>query len=331
MGDLNGGNRLIFVGGAPRSGTTLVQNMLDSHPDICGGPEFLHVPGFINLRRNLHRSITRGHIDLFCLYDDVDRHIISLIEKFLLPLADKQGCKFLSEKTPENVLVLSDLIELFPNAHFIHVIRDPRAIISSMQQVGRRAKDKGFKPPAFSANISASIAYVRKCFDAGFNASKNAPGKVLTVVYERLVKDPERETKKICKFLGLEWSEEMITPGKKEHLGEKAITRKSNEIWYDAETYRRDPDRQDIEKWKKKLTLSQQVRISMAFEGYKEFKQFVYDFSINSLAQPKQIFRVNYIIFLRLCYKIIKFLSLVERRIPGVRIIRRAFFSSVRF
>ena len=46
----DGGSRFIFVGGAPRSGTTLVQNMLDSHPDILGGPEFIHIPDIINLR-----------------------------------------------------------------------------------------------------------------------------------------------------------------------------------------------------------------------------------------------------------------------------------------
>lgn len=330
MGDLSGGNRLIFVGGAPRSGTTLVQNMLDSHPDICGGPEFLHVPEFINLRRNLHRSISIGHIDLFCSYDDVDRHIIALIENLLLPLADKQGCEFLSEKTPENVLVFSDLIELFPDAHFIHVIRDPRAIISSMQQVGRRAKDKGFKPPAFSANISASIAYVRKCFDAGLNASKNAPDKVLTVVYERLVKYPEREIKKICNFLGVEWTKQMMYPGNKKHLGENAITTNSNEIWYDVKTYYRNPDSKSTDKWKSNLKLSHQVRIVTAFKDYEELKQFRYCFSKDGLPQAKRLLWTNCVLFYRIKGGLHKYVSALTRRIPFVNRIRRALLLIVR-
>ncbi|WP_347275212.1 sulfotransferase [Candidatus Kuenenia sp.] len=237
MYSLNQDERLIFIGGSPRSGTTLVQNILDSHPDIFGGPEFLHLPDIIHLREKLHGSISRGWIDLFCSCEDVDGYIRSFIENLLLPLADKQRSKFISEKTPENILVFSELLKLFPQAHFIHVIRDPRAIVFSMQQVRNRAINKGFIPPAFTATISASIKYAERCINAGLTASKNAPDKVLTVVYERLVIDPEKETKKICKFLGFEWNSQMIFPANKEHLGEKAITSKSNEIWYDKKMY----------------------------------------------------------------------------------------------
>lgn len=47
------GKRYILVGGAPRSGTTLLQNILDSHPDIVGGPEFMHLRDFVELRKTL--------------------------------------------------------------------------------------------------------------------------------------------------------------------------------------------------------------------------------------------------------------------------------------
>ncbi len=138
MAEISNGRRLIFIGGSPRSGTTLVQNMLDSHPLILGGPEFLHLPNVINLRRTIHSSISREWIDIICTRDDVDRYIISSIKKLFLPLADKYQCEFYSEKTPENILVFSELIELFPEAYFIQVIRDPRGIVSSMQQVKKQ-------------------------------------------------------------------------------------------------------------------------------------------------------------------------------------------------
>src|SRR5262245_2335183 len=85
------GERLIFVGGPPRSGTTLVQNMLDCHGEIYGGPEFLHIPDIVQVRTLLHRSIAHKSIDLFCSYEQVDKMTAAWIEGLLLPLADLQS------------------------------------------------------------------------------------------------------------------------------------------------------------------------------------------------------------------------------------------------
>ena len=87
------GSRLIIVGGAARSGTTLLQNMLDSHPDICGAPEFHHLPDLVRLRKRIHQNISKNWIDLICSYDEVDKAIASLAEELLLPLANKHNQK----------------------------------------------------------------------------------------------------------------------------------------------------------------------------------------------------------------------------------------------
>ena len=203
MATLSDGSRLIFVGGAPRSGTTLVQNMLDSHPLVLGGPEFLHLPEVIGLRKVLHDSISRGWIDIICSKRDVDEHLRSLIEKLFLPLAEKHHAEYYSEKSPMNILSFSELIELFPDSHFIHVVRDPRSIVSSMKKVKERAIRKGLDIPSFTRRVSASIAYVNRCFDAGFSAVNKHPDKVLTVVFENLLNAPERETRRICDSPGI--------------------------------------------------------------------------------------------------------------------------------
>jgi hypothetical protein len=316
----SGSERLIFVGGCPRSGTTLGQNMLDSHPDIFGGPEFLHLSDIIDLRKKLRWSISVGWIDLFCSHDDLDGHLRTLVQNLFLPLADKHGHKYMSEKSPENILVFSELVELFPEAHFIHIIRDPRAIVSSMQDVCARAKQKQTDVPYFTANISSSIAYTSRCFKAGFAAVKKAPDKILTVVYESLVKDPEKESKNMCKFIGLEWNSQMITPKEKKHLGEKAITTNSDEIWYDVKTYYQDPHENNIEKWKKRLSPIQQVRITRAFKDYQELRAFGYDFSLDSLPRIRRILVTGFVLFLEFGRKLyMRFISLslrIARKIP---------------
>jgi protein-tyrosine sulfotransferase len=280
MADPNGGARFIFVGGAARSGTTLVQNMLDSHPDICGAPEFHHIPDIVNLRKKLHDSIANEWIDLICSYDHVDHCLCSLIEDLLLPLADKYGCRLLSEKTPNNVLVFAELLNLFPAAHFIHVIRDPRAVIASMLQVGMRAKKAGWTTPAHTHSALAAIAYIRRCLHHGFAAQKIAPDRVMTVSYERLVSEPESETRRICNFLKIDWCQKMLYPGSLKHLGEKAVT---NNVWYDTQSYNRDPKPAEIDKWRTQLTYVQQVMIATAFREHGDLAQFGYDFAINSL------------------------------------------------
>lgn len=269
-------SRFIFVGGSPRSGTTLVQNILDSHPDICGGPEFIHLQDIIQLRNKLHKSITKGWISNFCSHNNVNGLTASLIEDLLLPLADKYESKFLSEKTPSNVLVFSELIDLFPEAHFIHVIRDPRAIIASMLQVGIRGKQHGRNTQDFTRSVPIAIDYVRQCFKSGFAAVEQAPKRVLTISYEQLVTNPEQEIKRICNFLDIEWVSQMMQPGAQKHLGEKAIC---NEIWYNKKTYNRNLETKEIDKWQRQLTSLQKIQITAAFRNSKNLLVFAYNFS----------------------------------------------------
>jgi len=276
--------RLIFIGGAPRSGTTLLQNMLDSHPDVLGGPEFLHIPDIIQLRSKLHTSLSREWITLITSYDEVDDQIRSLIENFLFPFARRHNVKILSEKTPENILVFPEVTELFPDARLIQVVRDPRAIVASMLEVAARARKKGLQPAPFTKNMEAAIRRVKECYSSGFKAANNNSGNVLTVTYEALVKQPEAETKRICEFLQINWDPAMLTPGAKNHIGEQAITVKSNELWYDAKTYNRDPFTESLEKWKTVLTPIQQVTISKVFQNNPDFTRLGYDFSTKSIS-----------------------------------------------
>lgn len=332
MAETNNDNgRLIFIGGSPRSGTTLVQNMLDSHPLVLGGPEFLHLPDLIELRRKLYSSISLEWIDIFCSREDVDNYLVLTIKKLFLPLAEKHKCEFYSEKTPDNILVFSELIDLFPEAHFIQIVRDPRAILSSMQQVKKRAIGKGLKAPSFTVNISTSIAYIKRCFDAGYKAIKHSPAKVLTVVYEQLVADPEMESKKICSHLGIEWDERMLRPGDKKHLGAKAITVNSNEIWYNPQTYNRNVTSRESEKWKSELSLYQQLHASMVFGSQESFVQYGYDYSLSGLTHDRRAALKTFFYCLYFGKTVLKAIFFVIRKIPGFSFIKKRLLRVVHF
>jgi hypothetical protein len=193
-----------------------------------------------------------------------------------------------------------------------------------MQQVKKRAMEKRIAPPAFVKNTSKSIAYIKNCFNAGLKANKNAPGKVLTVIYEHLLETPEKVTKKICKYLGIEWNDLMLHPGDKEHLGGQALTKKSNEIWYNSETYNQNLVIPNKEKWKNELSLGQQLKITMAFIDNKNITQYGYDFSVDSLGHGNRFLLRNFLYCLFLGRNLYKSVVIAIKKFPGSSLIKNA-------
>ena len=103
-------------------------------------------------------------------------------------MADKYNCKFYSEKTPWNILVFTGLMELCPGSHFIHIVRDPRAVIASIIKVKAKNKEKGIYKPASNERLSdllVIIGRVKRYLNAGFTASKIAPDKILLAFYRK--------------------------------------------------------------------------------------------------------------------------------------------------
>ncbi len=269
-------DKLIIVGGAPRSGTTLVQNMLGAHPHVLGGPEVLHLHHILDVRKRILDSHARGWLDFYCDKEMVDACFRATILELLSPMGGMQGRTYLSEKTPENVLAFVDLGELLPKARFVHVVRDPRAVVSSLLKVGRRARRKGLRPAPHTASLHEAIAHTRKCVAAGFAAAARMPQRVHTLVYEKVVSAPEQESRALCAFLGMAWSEQMLRPSSHRLAGEWPITVGSQEVWYTPEEYRRDPDRNSVETWRRDLSPLQQAAVAKAFADIDDYRRLGY-------------------------------------------------------
>ncbi len=272
------GDKLIFVGGAPRSGTSITQAVLDSHHEIYGGPEFDRMPDIVEARNKLIDSIKFKRIDMLVSNDQVDNAFGHLIESLLYPVKDKYNKKYLSEKTPANVLVFKELIEILPGAKFIHVVRDPRAVINSMLQVSERHYNNGVKPPDFIADLNSSQNTVKKYVDAGYKASLLNPDRVYTLIYELLILEPEKTTKSLCQFLEIDWSEEMLHPGEKEHTAEKLFLRDGG-LWTDGKDKFSNPDPKILTKWTKTLHKDAATSISNLFGNFEIYKAIGYEFN----------------------------------------------------
>ncbi|XP_067866446.1 protein-tyrosine sulfotransferase 1-like isoform X2 [Heterodontus francisci] len=202
---------LIFIGGVPRSGTTLMRAMLDAHPDVRCGEETRVIPRILAMKQMWSRSgREKQRLDEAGVTDAV---LDSAMQAFLLEIIVKHGepATYLCNKDPFALKSLTYLSKIFPNAKFILMIRDGRASVHSM--ITRKVTIAGFDLSSYRDCLTkwnrAIETMYNQCLETGFN-------KCLPVHYEQLVLHPETWMKNVLKFLGVPWNtavlhhEEMI-------------------------------------------------------------------------------------------------------------------------
>ncbi len=188
----------IFIIGCPRSGTTLVRVILDSHPHICCGPE-MHV---INALQTCQQQII-SHWKQLKPYgvskDEFNQTVAKMYTVFLNQYVADKNKKRWAEKTPENIFHVPFIDTLFPDCQFINVIRDGRDVVTSFKKRwGRLAIINGVKQWNKSADLTFSF---RKQF---------SQDRYFEVKYEDLVRFPRKETKKMMDFLDEPWTEDLL-------------------------------------------------------------------------------------------------------------------------
>jgi hypothetical protein len=195
-------SHFIFVGGCPRSGTTLVQRILDCHPEIYGGPEFDFLPSIVDLFQEMRKSIRSGRIDVILDENGLTHAFRGLLVALLLPKLQAQGVKYLSEKTPGNVLAFSWLDECVPESKKILVIRDPRDVVSSMLEVGQRQRRRRGKATDFVRDTIAAVDYMNHCLNAGLQSAE-VSANCLVVYYEDIISDSLAAANRMYRFVGV--------------------------------------------------------------------------------------------------------------------------------
>ena len=214
--------RFAFIGGMGRSGTTLLRTILDSHPRIASGPEFDVLPKVADLHFRFMKTSRAGRMNDYLDTEGINALFRHFVEEALSGYARKKGKDILVEKTPSNVVCFDTLSELMPDARFIHMVRDGRDVVCSYLEVGRRYKAHAKRPRLHMASVFHSA--VMWTTRAGTGLKLCGPGsrlyrenRALTVRYEDLVLNTEKEVRRVCDFLDVEFHPAMLEHHKQPH------------------------------------------------------------------------------------------------------------------
>lgn len=241
-------NNPIFIVGAPRSGTTLLQYMLRSHPNISlpTGESHFIIPfyrneekfGDLKMHENIRRVLEAMYqqsaefldTDLHGIKFDIDRlanelhtegkhSITDIISALFEKNALGEGKQRWGDKTPYYVLHMKTLLKMFPSAQFIHLIRDGRDCALSMFE---RKHDFCVYNTFFAAK------YWEIYVDGGRRIGHELGNKIYHEVrYEDLLDNPEVCLQRICTFLGEPFSENVLNFKKSGSAGKTPLLQQS--------------------------------------------------------------------------------------------------------
>ena len=191
----------IFVVGLVRSGTTLVEQILASHPEVHGAGERKEID---QLAVTMHTQIQGAEPYPLCLDRLNPGMARSLAYGYLQRLAVEAGtASRIVDKMPHNYLHLGLIAMLFPRGRIVHCRRDPMDVCAS-------AYFQNFKWMTHAASIDDIAFYYREYTRLMEHWRRVLPMPIHEVVYEEMVADTEAMSRKLVSACGLEWDERCL-------------------------------------------------------------------------------------------------------------------------
>lgn len=284
----------IFVVGSPRSGTTLLRLVLDSHPHIAIAPESAFLFRLARRGARLYRNFANEaavadfvndfrelkHVRNWFPKNISTREIVAqvrvpgevseILNALFTYYANARGKHRWGDKTPRNLQHIEEIIGLFPQARVVVILRDCRDVVLSQRQV-------------IFGGLSLFGGSRRWKVDAQFarRALSRYPEKIMLVRYEDFVSNPESVLQRIISFIGEPWDPAII---------QRYLAHEDDVSHTKSELFRAPIQGRSVGKWKR-LMNERDIRICEAIAG-DELSYFGYErmFSGASLGPIRRVF-----------------------------------------
>ena len=271
-----------IIVGSPRSGTTLLRFMLDSHSQLAIPPEtaFLSLGAKIKgkgnkLKKNFFQRLVNFPNNApnwpdFEIPEETFWNALTQIEPFTVAdgyrafyrlYAERFGKSRWGDKTPLYCLEIDSIRRVIPEARFVHIIRDGRDAALSLRRMW-------FSP---GWKIGTQAEYWRKCVMSARLAGTGHPD-YLEVRYEELILKTRETLEAICSFVGLEYEDGMLsyydrTPERlKEHKGRilpNGTTLSQSERIQQQQRTTGPPDPSCIFAWRSEMSIEDKARFKL--------------------------------------------------------------------
>jgi len=221
-------NAPIFILGMPRSGTTLVEQIISSHSQVHGAGELRFLSRFGG-------SLSRGN------QTNSSENVLQMRKAYLCELEKvSNGCQFVIDKMPHNFLYVALILKALPEAKVIHVQRDPAATCWS--NFKHYFDEKGL---GFGYDLKDTVNYFKLYQDLMEFWDQQYSEHIYHLDYEKLTLDQEAETRKLIEHLELDWEDNCLSPQENERIVKTASQQQvrqkvytgSSQAWRKFEPY----------------------------------------------------------------------------------------------
>jgi hypothetical protein len=201
-------HRLALLCGHPRSGTTLLEQVLDSHPDIVSAEEtnIFHDNAYPLLTRNAPMDATVLSVlesASVSALREARANYFRIVEKFL---GNPIGGRLLIDKNPILTFLIAPFVRIFPEAKFLVALRDPRDVCLSCFMQPLPLNQSGAAYLTLEGTVEDYVALMSMYQ----TLSPHLLNEHIEVRYEDMVEDLESVSRKVLGFLGLEWDERVL-------------------------------------------------------------------------------------------------------------------------